>query len=361
MLIYILYHVMMISCYYMFEKYSFFLKGYKISKRKNKIGFIFISISVLIFILGFRAQTMGVDLKGYLPSFDKLNKASWTQIIHMNSYLNYEKGYVIFNKMVGSVWCDRQFFLFICAACSLLPVGIFIYRNSNHMLFSMVIYMSLPCFLIVFSGLRQGIAIGITMLSVEFIKKKKLLKFVLLILLASTFHSSAIIFLIAYPLYRLKMNKKMAYASILLLPGIYILRYPVFRILSKIFKAHAVPDYNNAINLFLIFVFIYSFCVLFGNRSNEKINGWMNIFFVACACQAMGGVYLTTIRVGYYFMISLCILLPEVFHGMNLKYAERDRKIIYGVLIGLFSVYGLYVLRHGSWAMSYPYQFFWNY
>lgn len=57
-------------------------------------------------------------------------------------------------------------------------------------------------------GYRQDIAIAITTLSVIFVHKRKFFYFFLLVYIASLFHQSALIFLIAYWIPMIKWNKK---------------------------------------------------------------------------------------------------------------------------------------------------------
>lgn len=183
MLIYILYYVVILIVYSFSRRYTFRFRRptamatYYESEiggeeDKDKKRFLYLAIGLMVLIMGLRAQTMGVDLRGYLASFETLNEYSWKEILGLESYLNYERGYIIFNKLVGSIWCNRQFFLFVCAAISIIPVGIVIYKCSPDPLLSIIIYIGLPVFLLNYSGLRQAIAIGILILSFEFMTEK---------------------------------------------------------------------------------------------------------------------------------------------------------------------------------------------
>ena len=211
-----------------------------------------------------------------------------------------------------------------------------------------------------FSGLRQSIAIGITSLSMVYIKKKSLVKFVLLVLLAYTFHSSAIVFLAAYPLYHIKTSGKWDMISIISIPLVYLLRVPLFSILSRLFKDDAKTADTGAFTLFAIFSLIY-IALVFLNKKPNRPGGYINIFYLACLCQTFAGVYYTAMRVGYYFMIALAVGLPEVLQDMK---SERDEdktyKLAYGVVMALFIIYGLYMMKTSNWAMTYPYKFFWS-
>lgn len=366
MTVYFIWYLMTITAYMFTYSCSVseaarFSSDVRIVRNKRRIfRLVLFSMGMLVLIVGLRSEEMGVDLSSYLPSFTRLNNYSWNHIILMDSYLNYEKGYVVFNKIVGSISDNYHFFLFICAAISLIPIGNLIYRNSKNPLLSIFVYAALPTFLTTFSALRQAIAIGITVLAFEFIKRRKIVPFCLLILLAVCFHSSAIVVLIAYPLYWWKPGKKWGTVSVIALPVIYIIRFPLFSLLSKVFKKSASVDNNGALTLFLVFTLIYIFCLFFGNRKNESTNGLMNLFWTACAVQAMGGVNSIVIRVGYYFMTYLTLLLPEVFDDMKKRMEPSQRRILLLITEMCFIAYGLYAIRHGGWAESYPYAFFWE-
>ena len=71
---------------------------------------------------------------------------------------------------------------------------------------SLALYICFGFYSFIFSGLRQAIALAITYISYDFIKKRQLWKFTLTILVASTFHKSAIFFLPAYFIAQLKVT-----------------------------------------------------------------------------------------------------------------------------------------------------------
>ena len=331
---------------------------------KYNTALFIVSSIVIVLILGLRHQSMGNDLRyqssnGYLGAFDSIVSAPWSRIWNIRVF-NYERGYIIYNKLVGFLSADRQFFLFVTAVLSIVPIMYYLSKNSKNMLLSIIIYLGLPVFLMCFSGLRQAIAIGITSLSMVYIKKKSLVNFVLLVILASTFHSTAIVFLIAYPMYHIKVSNKWDAISIISIPVVYVLRVPLFNILSGLLKDNAKTTETGALTLFIIFALIYVGLVILNKKQNRP-GGYINIFYLACLCQAFAGIYYTAMRVGYYFMIALAVGLPEVLQDMK---SERDDdktyKLAYGIVIMLFLIYGLRGLRFSTWAMTYPYKFFWN-
>lgn len=322
-------------------------------------------MGLLILMFALRHQSMGADLGygssfGYLASFVRLSQYSWGEVIRLPSYLNYEKGYILFNKAISIISKDPQWLLVCCGLVSLIPIGIMIYRYSRDCRFSVIVFMGLPCFLIFFSGLRQGIAIGICCYAVCCLQERKKLKYAATMLLATLFHSSAIIFLVAYPLYYIRVKKSTRFFSILLLPVFFVFSRPLYAVFAKIFKAHVGFEETGAGTLFLIFCLVYCFCAVFVNEKDERSAGFLNLFYFACACQSVSGYNQLVVRVTYYFMIGLIIALPNIVTDMR----DKNMRFLSSAGIqGAFIVYGLYAIytsARPSWPMAYPYYFFWS-
>ena len=86
-----------------------------INKKMQRVFFAWFGGILLFLLFAFRHQSMGIDLGykkdiGYLASFDKISTFSWKQTWNVKVY-HYERGYIIFNKVVSAVWNNRQFFL----------------------------------------------------------------------------------------------------------------------------------------------------------------------------------------------------------------------------------------------------------
>ncbi len=349
-------------CIYMFIGFvPLFINKLTGNPTKRRKFCVWIGFFSLFLLFALRHPSMGGDLgfgtdTGYLARFDQIAQLSWKEAFQ-EKVVNYERGYILLNKLVGSIWNNEQFFLAICALCSILPCSYVLYKKSVDTPFSYIVYMGLPAYMMLFSGLRQGLAIGFCFLSILFIEDKKWLKFIITVWFASLFHQTAIIFLIAYPLYHFKMGYVGRLFSLLLLPIVFLLRTPLFLLLSKILKEDALPDDNGAITLLLVFCVIYVFCFLFA-RKNKQLNGYLNLFYIACICQVFGNIYSTAMRVGYYFMMAAVLLIPRVINELdeekNVKQAIKITVILAFVAFGLYSIYT------SSWAEAYPYYWFWR-
>lgn len=324
-------------------------------------------------ILGLRHPSMGIDLQygsayGYLGRFEYIADTSWAELFAYG-VSNFEYGYLIFCKLLGYFGTDYQLFLFVCAVIPIGAVTWWIYKNSDYPFMSSVIFLGLPFFAINYSGLRQALAIAITTISMECINNRKPMRFVILVMLAAAFHSSAWIFLVAYPLYYIKLNKKASIITLLLPPLTFACRKPLFLALSRLFVESVNSDNNGSVALFVAFLAIYFFVVVFGTQKDQQENGLRNLFLVVCIVQSMAGMYNSAIRVGYYFMPSLIILLPRIIYnrlnaasireGINWR-GYQDMTIFSVIICVGFILFGWYLLSSTSWAMSNPYIFHWQ-
>lgn len=340
----------------------FFSWAYKRFGEKNKYNkriawccFILISC-----VIAFRHPSMGVDLGygqsfGYLGSFENINSYAWGEVLSLEEFLNYERGYIIFNKLIGFVCNDPQFFLGACAVVSIAPVFYVIYKQSDDITLSTFIFLGLPAFLMLFSGLRQAIAIGLCFLSILLIQKKAPVKFVLLVLFASLFHSSALIFLFAYPAYYIRIGKSVRIISVFLLGVVFAFRKTIFPFLCEWFGYNDVEmDNNGAVTFFWVFVAIYIYAFLLDYGENQ---GYLNLFYIACFCQSMAGLHNTVMRVGYYYMLALVIMLPNIIQNTKDDTIRIFSKLVVPICFIVFALHSIYT---STWAEAYPHFWFWE-
>ena len=339
--------------------------------QKAKKTFCIIGFISLALLMSLRHPASGIDIIGsggesigYVGTFKEIAKFSFIKAFTFK-VRNYEQGYTVFVKLLTLISKDPQILIVACGIIQSLCLFVLVYKNSKKPLLSTIIYFALPCFTICWSGLRQSIAISITMIAFLMIKEKKPIKFILLVILAWLFHSSAIIFLLAYPLYHLRMSSIWKLTSVVIIPFAYIFKEPLFKAFSVIFKDNAKIGDTGALTLFLIFVLIYVFLIFFGNSKNKQLNGCTNLFWLACIFQAFSGISQGALRVGYYFIVYAIIAIPEIVsdedENSTLNY---QHKIFITMLLSIafvgYGFYALYSAKGESWLTTNPYRFFWK-
>lgn len=331
-------------------------------KIKNKHTAISAGIFLMVFLLlALRAQSMGIDLgydnsTGYLANFELIAGTSWAEILSGVSFQHYEPGYIYLNKLIGSFTTDRQIFLIVISAISLFPFHMLVKNSSDNAPMSWIIFLGLPIFLLMYSGLRQTIAIAICVLAFQYIKKRKWFPFFLLVAAAFLFHRWSLVFALAYPAYRAPIQKKTRVITLVGLLVVYMFRTQLLGLASSLFGVSVIIDNNGAFIFFAFLVLIYIFCMVFSD-GEEETEGLMNIYFLACICQCFSAINSIAARTAFYFMPVLLVLLPRIVVFISNDHSRMIAKTV--VYLG-FVLYGLFSIQTTDWAQAVPYLFFWQ-
>lgn len=163
----------------------------KLTDLENKILF---SILYLIIVtqIGLRWET-GTDWNPYYSQFNDVDDVS---MVFINVLAGFEIGYGFLTFYTHKLFGDYSVFLLLHA----LFFYAVIFKTAKK--FSPYLYLSLLFFYATNLGLvgsnRQLLALAICLLALPFVEKKKPIHFFLLILLASLFHTTAILFCVYY-------------------------------------------------------------------------------------------------------------------------------------------------------------------
>ena len=177
-------------------------------------------------MIGLRHE-VGSDWQGYLNYLDSLREKTLSEAFSIN-----EPGYLILNWLAANVWGSIYTVNITCAAILMWGVTSFSSLQPRPLLTIMVAF---PYLLIVvgMGYTRQSVAIGFVMLAIVAIYKKNYLRFISIVILASLFHKTALIFFIIGIL----INEKKGLRNILIigLTGSMILMYEYFEHLMNIY------------------------------------------------------------------------------------------------------------------------------
>lgn len=157
---------------------------------------------LLVFFAGLRNYTVGTDTGDYISWLSVITslESAWT--------FHIEKGFALLVLITSLVSDDYAVLLcviaFICVGCYLLTIIRFVPRYET----ALFLFVTLGSYTFFFNGARQGIAAAICFLALRFLLERKALPYVLLIVLATFFHKTAIVALPLYYLATTKINWK---------------------------------------------------------------------------------------------------------------------------------------------------------
>ena len=335
-------------------------KGEAVSKKTLTVINL-VCFSCTLILLMCRHETMGSDLSGvewigYLRFFDRVASQSFKEALFTARH--FEFGFTLFVKLVSLIWWNQRFYLAVTAFVSLLPIALMIGRKSEDPAFSWIIYTSLMPFMLLYSGLRQGTAIGLAVVAFIFAEEKRPVWFVLAAVAAFSFHVSAALVFLLYPLTAIRIAKKWRFATIAALPlAVVFCRFAIKVAVSKFPKyEYLLTEGGGSYRYFLMLLAVYIFCCVFTDESSFQ-NACLNVFFAACAFQMLGIFSQTAPRAGFYFTPVLSVLYPDVIRKIENR---RIASLSYYGGVVCFTLLAFYIIYTTDWAMAYPYHWFWD-
>ena len=341
----------------------YFLGCYKGKKWDNQCLFVFFSI--LLFLLAVRNVTCGVDTKMYSNFFNVLSDYSIKQI--MDFSIKGEFLYFILNRLVAYLGGNFQFFLFITAIISIVPIAVLYLKKSNNAPLTIALFLTVAPFTMFFSGLRQATAMGIVVLLFPLIEKKKPIGYIIGIIIASYFHKSASVALILYPIYHAKITKNWLYIIVPAYLLIYIYNKQIFTYLLGFYNSiyEETYGYTSSTGQFSILVLLILFniyCFIFpdNNKMDKEYIGLRNLLLLATLFQLFVPINPIVMRMNYYTLLFIPLLIPKVApisHKNNIALLRLSEII----MVAFFMAYFIYQGYAGHDVLNiYPYIPFWR-
>lgn len=242
--------------------------------------------------------------------------------------------------------------------------------------FGVLLYFCFIYFLLDMSGIRQAIALNLFIFSIRYILTKNLFKFLLIILLAISFHYTAVILLLCYPLYNIKFSKTTMISIMAISFIILVLRLPWIsfvidllgstvnnELLSSKLLTYTSNEFLTKSRILspvmLIYVPVFITAVLYRDKLSKTTpyyNILLNIFMFFIV--SVFGLYESediSVRMSSYFMISFCLLLPLT---LELVEAGTSRSIVATsiLILSLYSIRDMIYSDQVSSILFRPYQ-----
>lgn len=335
-----------------------FLARYKRFSYGLEVAFLILTVFVAI------RYNWGNDYAGYLESFKYVGRFSRFDPEILGTEVGWNFLYYIFQPIgffgFTIVLTVFEYYVLYRLVKRYVPrdwywLSIFIFTFNTALL------------LVTSSMMRQFLAIMIVILALDYIIKKKWYIALILIYLASLFHTSALV-LLPFSFVGF-LNFKISNKNAIIIFGVYLVLYYTAAVLFK--------DYFNVLlaleqfekyeiylddkqgtggtGLGVIFNMLLLFLLLLYHKfQHPKVRILFLLFFVSNFFYLFGSIAPLTGRLGYYFSILMIVVYPRLFKTM------KNDIWFYPILLGyfLFSIYGFFRFfdPSGIW-----YKAFYNY
>lgn len=310
---------------------------------------LFLLIALLSCFIGLRFR-IGTDYNAYYQGYYTYSRLEWHEYLDIS-----DPGLHFIAKLCSYVW-DDPVMMFLAAACLFFVLYVVaIYKYSSNFFAAIVMFIISGTMLDSCNGVRQSLAMAILFSGYGFLRDRKFLKYTLLVLLATAFHSTAIIML---PVYFLLSRKTTWWRILIILIASVALTYSydyIFDLVETVTEKDVNLEYTyyvQSVNIFRVAVAVAP-CVLLPmirKDSFEKCSISINIvvFNAALMCITANSAFLA--RIGMYSTGFLCIALPDILEHLRIRNSFFVKTAVY-VCYFLYWIASIYLT-----ANLYPYQ-----
>ena len=322
---------------------------------------------IFYFMLACRAPSIGNDTSNYIYYFDRYRQVAFWAVPDLDVELFY--GY--FNWLIGAVTNNAQIFLALAALVSLYPIAWLYSKNRQHSFLMMVLFVNLPIFIMLFSGIRQCMAIAIGVYAYHFVCRKKPIAFVLTVIAAMQFHRSAFILLPMYPLYYMNFKRKHLFVILPVIAAVYTLNNRIFSVIGMLMSgflneySFEITETNAYSMLILFFIFLlFSYIIPGKNNLDRETMGLRNLLIMVVILQCFVPLHSLAMRLNYYYLVFVPLAISKVIQNAAEKH-KQIAKISVWTMSVFFAAYffiGIYqgALNGTGKLNTVPYIPFWS-
>lgn len=312
-----------------------------INKKKLRIIPLLIGIfCAMILLISNKAVMVGTDYDTYNQFFNELLLQHEVPKFYIKDS---GWGLYAYFYFIGKIFRDFRFAVIILILFQLIILYKFFKKYSYHNLFyfSFLTYYSFFYNQNLFNAIKQGVAISLVTYSINLIYEKKVIKYFVILLLGTIFHTLTIILIPFYWLLNQKIKtKKIMISFLICFIIIYFLKNNIC-IISKIFSNNmryyqyflgvfkAKFNILNFFEVYIPFVLLLFLDVKYELREkNRKNEIFINLYY----CYAF--LYLITLinkLMGYRFVMFLAMGHAVIYPYIYYKFFEylKIKKLFY--------------------------------
>jgi len=354
-----------------------FLKLERNLNQKGRNRYIFLLLFIPFVLAAFRGIDVGNDTYTYFRMYR--NVGNYNNYFDFMKVTRIEPGYSLFMFLFQRLGASYEIFQIFCESLIYLSFSKYFKKYSENY--------ALSCFMFVvnrnlagtMNTVRMWLAIAVLLNAIPYIKERKLVKFLLVVLAASMMHYSAMLFVIVYIMTGIKKEHLVFPITLISAMVIAFIGTPFFRFMTDLvgryegYLSTGYFDTSGALAIYISFVinlaFIAYYTILrryergikhFDEDSIVISNQYIFyvMYFIAFSFSFIGLRNQIMSRLSSYFSISSLVLLP---FALNTSPNKANRKIMHVVICALlFAEFIVIMVYRPNWQGIIPYHTFFS-
>lgn len=336
------------------------------SSKKSRKFIYFVFVSVLTFIACFRGVSVGKDTQYYIRLFNTIRSVRWIDLWTFSRQTGYEIGYVVYNKFLSLISSSGQVVTIGNSLVLMLLAARFTRKECSNPLLGLYVFYAIGIYQSSFNIVSSMISAYIVMSGLDEIRNRRLIRYALYVLVGALFHTAAVMMIVLYFLYNVKINTKRILA---VLGGGVAIAFFLSRVLAlatrfmplKYTRYMTRASDNGMILLFHLLILGAVFIVQMASSKTLAVNDeddirihtWSVMLEIVFLMMAIRIDIFT--RVAYFFMPCLPVFINKSIDKIG---QTGNRFLLYFGLVVAIGLQYIIRLQVNNIGGSIPYMFF---
>lgn len=301
-------------------------------------------LMLLPLLLATFRHNVGYDYGSYAGAYQYYGGVEYSSIVQ-NYKIGDPIGYYLFAKWAAAFGSERVFFFWM-AFISLFPPMLYFLKDwadTPELPLILFMYLFGP-YIFAFSAIKQGIAIGLLIFSLTYVTRRKILGFLLCIIIACSFHSTAMVFV---PIYFL-LNRDIELSTwkrTAIIIAVILVMVNLETVLSGLmggrFEGYALDTVYGKNRSFWLYSLLAGVFFLYRKVLKEidlRNDLLILMMIIGAMCQILGFSNAFAKRIGEYFAFSQIFLLPQMLFLFNERSQKVAKTLICIYVVGMFLI-----------------------
>ncbi|MGG0237734.1 EpsG family protein [Bacillus rhizoplanae] len=300
---------------------------------------VFCAMLTLVLVSGLR-NNIG-DTYFYMHSY-AMNNYSWEEIKKGKDI-----GFGVFQMLLQQVSKDPQLLVFVTALITNTLIVLVLYKYTRMFELSLYVYITSGMYLTSMNGIRQYLAAAIIFAATKYILEGNWKKYVVIILLASTIHQSALILI---PIYFIVRRKAWSWETYIFLFLAVLIVGGFNQFMDVLFEVIGDSQYSEYKNFSegganILRVVVYAAPLILAYLGRERLRELFPESDYIVNMSILGLVFMIIstqnwifARFSIYFGLYQLILISWVVK----LFTEKDQKLIYYAILIFYFIFYYY-------------------
>jgi hypothetical protein len=319
----------------LFTFYLFFIESENKIIGKSNRGIQLFTLGIFLIFIGLRGH-INSDWVAYYPVFSDLPYVWDSQLFDYLKNGEMESGFLFYSVIIKSLFSNYFVWVFINTIIDLLILDKLFRKYTDYYVLAFITFFIMNGLAIEFNLYRNSKALVLFLLSLEYLKDKKMIPYLLINLLGVTFHYSALLFLPLYFILNKEIPRFVIWSIFIVSNAIFIFRIKWISLVlgdivsliniasisdkmntySEAVEAGFTIGYFERIFSFVIFSIFYKDLIAQNPINRIFYNSYV-LFFVCMFTLSEIGVFSS--RFSYLFIFSYWFLYPNIYSCIKSK------------------------------------------